>query len=92
MRDRSSTERKFSLFHLRSGAFGTSSGNFFSVYKRIPTPETNCERTVAKAAPFTPNGKTATQRISSVTLRTADAARKISGTVELPTARKTEAK
>ena len=45
---------RFFLSQRQSAFFGHSCGNFFSVYSPMPMPDTNCENTVAPAAPFTP--------------------------------------
>ena len=55
----------------------------------MPIPETNCARTVAKAAPPTPSLSTMTKQRSSATFRTAETARNKSGTTALPMARRT---
>jgi len=58
----------------------------------MPTPDTYWEKTVAPAAPATPHPSTMTHRRSSTTFRMADTAKKISGTMELPMARRRFAK
>ena len=58
----------------------------------MPMPETNCENTVAPAAPRTPQWSTSTHTRSSTTFRMDDTARNASGTTEFPMARKRFAK
>jgi len=62
------------------------------VYRPMPTPDTYWEKTVAPAAPFTPQSSTRTQTRSRITFRMADTARNASGTTELPMARRRFAK
>ena len=83
---------RFFLSQRQSAFFGHSCGNFFSVYSPMPMPDTNCENTVAPAAPFTPHCSTSTHTRSRMTFSTADTARNTSGTTELPMARSRFAK
>lgn len=67
-------------------------GTFFHAYIQMPSPDTYCAITVAAAAPEIPKLKTATNRTSNATFRTADTPRNSSGIMEFPTARRLFAK
>ena len=76
----------------KSARRGRSAGIFTNTYTAIPAPDTACASMVASAAPPTPSGITTTNSRSRPMFSTADTARKMSGTAELPAARSTAAK
>ena len=83
---------RFFLSQRQSAFLGHNCGNFLRVYNPMPMPDTNCENTVAPAAPFTPQFSTSTHIRSRTTFSTAETARNSSGTTELPMARSRFAK
>ena len=66
-----------------------SMGRIFQAYTRQAAPEISCASTVANAAPPTPIGITATNKISRTTFSALEIPRKTNGTIEFPRDRST---